>query len=185
MTTTSGLGEVPLAGLLVEPLDKALLDAGMNPWLAQTAEFFLLVVLLYVVTGFLVRRGFPLLRLAARPVVEAVADTVMVLVLLPEFVFTRTLTRLRLSLPSVVYFYGDAVVAGNTAVKSAATGLVRALAWLQKRPKPFVIAFVFLFFLLWNVNTCLPGPAGCVTPVSQWTTGAGTWLDEQKVKGAR
>lgn len=184
MTTTSGLGELPLAGWLVEPLDKALLDAGMNPWLAQTAEFLLLVVLLHVVTGFLVRKGFPLLQLAARPVVEALADTVMVLVLLPEFVLTWTLTRLRLTPPSIVYLYGDAVVAGNTAVKSAATGLVRTLAWLHERPKLFGITFVFLFFLLWNVNTCLPGPAGCVTPVSQWSTGAGTWLDEQKIKGA-
>lgn len=183
MTTTSGLGELPLLGWLVELLDKALLDAGMNPWLAQTAEFFLLVVLLYVVTGFLVRRGLPLLQLAARPVVDALADAAMVLVLLPEFALTWTLTRLRMRLPSVVYLYGDAVVAGNRAVKSAVTGLVQTLSWLHGRPKLFVISFVFLFFLLWNVNTCLPGPAGCVTPVSQWTTGAGMWLDEQ-TKGA-
>ncbi|WP_086668813.1 hypothetical protein [Lentzea kentuckyensis] len=91
MTTTDALGGLPLFGWLVELLHQALLDAGMNAWLAQTC---------------------------------------------------------------------------------------------LKRPKPFVIALVFLFFLLWNVNTCLPGPTGCVTPVSRWTTDAGAWLDEQKVKGA-
>lgn len=184
MTTTDALGGLPLFGWLVELLHQALLDAGMNAWLAQTLEFILLVVLLYVVTGLVVRRGFPLLQVAARPVVDAVADTLMVLVLLPEFVITWTLTRLRVTLPSIIYLYGDAVVAGNTALKSSTSVVVQVLEWALKKPKPFVIALVFLFFLLWNVNTCLPGPAGCVTPVSQWTTDAGAWLDEQKVKGA-
>lgn len=74
--------------------------------------------------------------------------------------------------------------AGNTALRSPASGVVILLGWIVKRPKLFVIASVFLFFLLWHVNTCLPGPTGCVSPVSRWTTDAGAWLDEQKVEGA-
>ncbi|SER22999.1 hypothetical protein SAMN05216188_10960 [Lentzea xinjiangensis] len=179
MTTTSPLVELPLLGWLVELLDRALLDAGVDAWLARTGEFLLIASLLYVATSLLVRRGFPLLQGVVRPVVDLLADFAMVLVLLPELAVTWTLTRLRLSLPSVIYLYGDAVYAANTAVKSSAAVLVQVLGWLQRKPRLFVIAVVFVLFLLWNTNTCAPGLDGCVTPVSQWTSDAGSWLDQQ------
>ncbi|NGY58088.1 hypothetical protein G7043_03975 [Lentzea sp. NEAU-D13] len=106
--------------------------------------------------------GLPLSGWLVELLHQALLDTLMVLVLLPELMVTWTLTRLQ----------------------SSTSGVVHVLGRVLQRPKLFVIALVFLFFLLWNVNTCLPGPTGCVTPVSRWTTDAGAWLDEQKVKGA-
>ncbi|WP_278263547.1 hypothetical protein [Nocardia sp. AG03] len=162
--------ELPLIGGILGETDRLLLDLGYSVWWAQTVEFMILMIVLFVALTTLLGRFVPWVSDALVRRADRLVAPLPALLLAPEWVATTLKVRLGGTPGRVVYGYGDGVLLLVDGVQALLTGGLRILGVIGRFGRPITCLLIVLGFLSWNSGSCVGGdPQTCVSPARHWS----------------
>ncbi|WP_280396123.1 hypothetical protein [Nocardia brasiliensis] len=162
------LVELPVVGDLVALIDKFLLDLGFSAWWAESIEFVVLIVILFVALTAVIGKLIPSLsdKLLERP--GHLTAAIPAVLLAPEWLVTKSLGRLGRAPGRVVYGYGEVVHAVADGIRHVAVAVLQLLRKVGRFPHLIVGLLLVLGLLSWNSESCAGESRPCVSPVQQW-----------------
>ncbi|MFI6173300.1 hypothetical protein ACIBCN_41435 [Nocardia sp. NPDC051052] len=159
---------LPLLGGVFESLDKFLLDLRFSMGWAETIEFLVLVVGLFLTLVVAFGRLIPWLATALLESADQWIIAVPAVLLAPEWLITRFLRKLGRPPGPIAYSYGDGVLVFADGTRVVATAVLRLIRSTGRVPRSIAAVLLVLGFLSWNSGTCVDHTAPCVSPVQQW-----------------
>lgn len=166
----NALAELPLVGDFLGQVDQLLLDLGYSVWWAQTVEFMILMIVLFVVLVTLLGRFVPWMSAELVRRTDRLVAPFPALLLAPEWLATTLIVKFGGTPGRIVYAYGDGVLLLEDALKALLTGGLRIFGVIGRFGRPITCLLIVLGFLTWNSGSCVgDGSETCVSPARHWS----------------
>jgi hypothetical protein len=173
------LAELPVLGVLASLVDKLLDQLGFPFWLRTFAEIVVTAAAAYLLLKLLARHVLPWAGAALVGPMLALTDGLRALLLLPDLGISRLVRHFGGIPPEFVYGYGAVVMSVIDGMQEVIRHGMPKLSFTRFARPWLLVCVVALLFLVWNGTECVPHQDSvCVSPVSQWTSSVGSWIDE-------